>query len=217
MRYNWWYDHPPACTCVDCSRRRRRKRFRLRFNWLRLWQCFIIPTMLVMFISTISMVAPGFVVKYVPKELEFLRILPTHLDLKTAEITIFELVNEERRKEGLPPLKWDERIAEYSRKHSQSMVRVGTLYHNEAKLAILRLGENAAMNYRFAGGFVLPPYPLGLAFYKTDEGLLSETVEAWMGSAGHRMNILNPDYRYTGVGIAVAEDGVTFYFTQNFR
>ena len=40
-------------------------------------------------------------------------------------------------------------------------------------------------------------------------------VEEWMGSPGHRENILDPGFTHTGVGMAVAADG-TIYFTQVF-
>ena len=40
-------------------------------------------------------------------------------------------------------------------------------------------------------------------------------VESWMGSKGHRKNILDGGFRQTAVGVAVTEDG-TFYFTQLF-
>ena len=30
-----------------------------------------------------------------------------------------------------------------------------------------------------------------------------------------RSNILCPSYKFTGVGVAVAEDGITYYLTQN--
>ena len=139
------------------------------------------------------------------------------MDVASAEIAVFEMVNEERGKENLPPLTWDESIASYSRKHSLDMAEKRDLYHNTVELAALRLGENAALNPRLAGGFILLPYPIGLAFYKTDNGLLSETVRGWIRSPGHRQNILNAKYQFTGVGIAVAEDGVTYYITQNFR
>lgn len=167
--------------------------------------------------STVSMVWPQGVVKVMPKPLEVLHVLPTGMDLTRGETVIFEMVNKMRTEEGLAPLEWDESIAEYSRKHSSEMAEKRDLYHNVVELAALRLGENAALNPRLAGGFILLPYPVGLAFYKTDRELLSETVEGWMKSLGHRQNILNPHYEFTGVGIAVAEDGVTYYLTQDFK
>jgi len=167
--------------------------------------------------STVSIVWPQGVVKVVPKPLEILHVLPTSMDLRGAEKTVFEMVNQKRMEAGLAPLAWDESIASYSRKHSADMAEKGEVYHDVAELADLRLGENAAMNPRAAGGFILLPYPVGLAFYKTDRELLGETVESWMKSSGHRQNILLASYTSTGVGIAVAEDGVTYYLTQDFK
>jgi hypothetical protein len=40
-------------------------------------------------------------------------------------------------------------------------------------------------------------------------------VDGWMKSAGHRRNILEPRYRQTGFGVAIAGDGA-IYFTQLF-
>jgi DNA-directed RNA polymerase subunit M/transcription elongation factor TFIIS len=167
--------------------------------------------------SMVSIAWPQGVVKLVPKALEVLHVLPTSMDLRWAEKTVFEMVNQKRMEAGLAPLAWDESIASYSRKHSADMAEKGEVYHDVAELADLRLGENAAMNPRAAGGFILLPYPVGLAFYKTDRELLGETVESWMKSSGHRQNILNASYTSTGVGIAVAEDGVTHYLTQDFK
>ena len=167
--------------------------------------------------STVSMVWPQGVVRVVPKRLEILHVLPTSMDSRKAETTVFEMINEIRTEEGLAPLEWDGSIASYSRKHSLDMAEKRDLYHNAVELADLLLGENAALNPRLAGGFILLPYPVGLAFYKTDRELLSETVEGWMKSLGHRQNILNPNYEFTGAGIAVAEDGVTYYLTQDFK
>jgi len=183
---------------------------------------FVLPTillgaLLLMGTSTVSMVWPQGIVGVTPKPFEVLYILPTSMELRTAETTVFGMVNEKRAEEGLSPLKWDESVASYSRKHSLDMAEKRDLYHNKVELAALRLGENAALNPRLAGGFILLPYPLGLALYKTDKELLSETVEGWMNSTGHRQNILNPNYNFAGVGIAVAEDGVTYYLTQNFK
>jgi len=173
--------------------------------------------LLVLVGSTVSIAWPQGVVKLVPKALEVLHVLPTSMDLRKAENTVFEMVNQKRVEEGLAPLAWDESIASYSRQHSADMAERGEVYHDAAELADLWLGENAAMNPRAAGGFILLPYPVGLAFYKTDRELLSETVEGWMKSLGHRQNILLARYTSTGVGIAVARDGVTYYLTQDFK
>jgi uncharacterized protein YkwD len=40
-------------------------------------------------------------------------------------------------------------------------------------------------------------------------------VRAWLRSPGHRRNIENPSWRYTGVGVATSREGGTFW-AQNF-
>jgi len=167
--------------------------------------------------STISMVWPQGITKVTPKQMEILHILPTRVDAKVTEQSIFLLINEERQKAGLPPLAWDDGLAQYAKKHSADMVRRGSLYHDKAELAQLQAGENALMISKFCGGFILLPYPIGLALYRTDAELSQKSVNAWMESPGHRSNILRGSYRYTGIGVAIAEDGITCYATQDFR
>lgn len=182
----------------------------------------ILPTILLALIllavtSTISMVWPQGITKVTPKQLEILHILPTRVDAQVIEQSIYLIINEERQKAGLTPLLWDDELAEYAKKHNTDMVRVGSLYHDKAELAQLQAGENALMISKYCGGFILLPYPIGLAFYRSDRELCNESVKSWMESLGHRLNILTSGYKYTGIGVAVAEDGITCYITQDFR
>jgi uncharacterized protein YkwD len=41
-------------------------------------------------------------------------------------------------------------------------------------------------------------------------------VEGWMGSPGHRENILNPGFEATGVALVKADDAYGTYWTQVF-
>jgi len=163
------------------------------------------------------MIWPQGIVKVVPEELDILHILPTRVDIPTTEQTIFLLVNEERQKAGLAPLIWDDELAQYARKHSADMVKRGDLYHDTAELAQLQAGENALKISKFCGGLILLPYPIGLAIYRTRCELCQDSIKAWMDSPGHRLNILEASYSYTGVGVTVAEDGTTCFITQDFR
>ena len=45
--------------------------------------------------------------------------------------------------------------------------------------------------------------------------LAERAVAGWMGSPGHRKNMLSPSFNETGVGMARADDGST-YITQDF-
>jgi uncharacterized protein YkwD len=47
-------------------------------------------------------------------------------------------------------------------------------------------------------------------------GAARRTVAMWMGSPGHRANMLNPRFRWTGVGAAVAGDCSATYLTADY-
>ncbi|MBU1173199.1 MAG: CAP domain-containing protein, partial [Proteobacteria bacterium] len=171
-------------------------------GWLLVLLLIGVPTLVIA--STASMVWPQTIVSIVPKAFGALHILPTKVDTAGMEKAIFMLVNQERLNKGLSQLLWNESLAQYARKHGSDMVIAGDLYHNEAELAKLQAGENALMLSRFCGGFILLPYPVGLAFYRTDGELYREAVNSWIKSPGHHSNMLNSGYRYTGIGVAVA-------------
>jgi uncharacterized protein YkwD len=121
------------------------------------------------------------------------------------EAKMLVLVNEERGKAGLKPLKFDAEMLPVARAHSQDMFARGYFSHitpeglspfdrmRNAKVRFLSAGENLA---------------LGQTLNICHRGL--------MKSPGHRANILNP--AFGKVGIAILDGG--FYglmITQNFR
>lgn len=121
------------------------------------------------------------------------------------EAKMLELINEERAKEGLTPLKADPHQAEVARAHSKDMFVRGFFAHTnpdgkdpfdrmkEARVKYIAAGENLA---------------------------LAQTLEIahrnLMNSPGHRANIMNPAFGRVGIGI---QDG-GFYglmISQEFR
>lgn len=121
------------------------------------------------------------------------------------EARMLELVNRERAKHGLQPLKADPELAEVARAHSKDMFAKGYFSHvnpegqspsdriKEARVRFLTAGEN-------------------LAYAHT----LSIAHNGLMNSPGHRANILHKDYGRVGIGIL---DGGIYglMVTQNFR
>jgi uncharacterized protein YkwD len=121
------------------------------------------------------------------------------------ELKMLELVNEERAKEGLNPLKWDPEILPVARAHSADMFARGYFSHvspegktpsdriRAGKVRFLTAGENLA---------------LGPTLSICHKGL--------MNSPGHRANILHRAYGRVGIGIL---DGGRhgLMITQNFR
>jgi uncharacterized protein YkwD len=121
------------------------------------------------------------------------------------EAKMLVLVNEERHKAGLKPLKFDPELLDVARAHSQDMFSRGYFSHitpeglspfdrmRKAKIRFLAAGENLA---------------LGQTLNICHRGL--------MNSPGHRANILNPAFGRVGIGIM---DGGLYglMITQSFR
>ena len=106
------------------------------------------------------------------------------------EAEMLELVNEERTKRGLPPVKADPEMTKVARAHSVDMFARGYFSHytpekkdpfdrmKQAGVKFLTAGENLA---------------LGRTLRICHEGL--------MNSPGHKANILNPSFGRLGIGI----------------
>ena len=112
-------------------------------------------------------------------------------------------MNQERVKEGLAPLRLDERLSQAARKHTQRMVQNDTLSHqfdSEESLQ-LRIGEE---NVR--------------CDHDGENIALSGDVEnahlVLMQSPPHRENILNPQFNAVGIGILKADE--LLYVTEDF-
>ncbi len=106
------------------------------------------------------------------------------------EAQMLAMVNEERTKRGLPPVKADPEMTAVARAHSRDMFARGYFSHytpegkdpfermKEANIRFITAGENLA---------------LGQTLAICHQGL--------MNSPGHRANILRPNYGRLGIGI----------------
>ena len=158
-----------------------------------------------------------------------------NIDIRHLEDRAHELINAERVKSGLQPLKHIEKIRLIARSHSEDMAVQDYFAHRSPEgLSPTDRGQKEGYNCRKDYGSY---YTYGLAenihqgwlydsystrngriasyTWFTMEGLAQTAVGGWMESRGHRENILKTTYDRTGIGVAVAEDGKV-YFTQNF-
>lgn len=121
------------------------------------------------------------------------------------EAEMLDMINEERKKEGLPPLKADAEMREVARAHSRDMFAKGYFAH------INKEGETPAERAR----------EKAVRFITSGENLaLAQTLRiahnGLMNSPGHRANILHKSFGRVGIGIL---DGGKhgLMVTQNFR
>jgi uncharacterized protein YkwD len=119
--------------------------------------------------------------------------LPDGIDLApdpVAERQLFDLVNEERAQRGLGALEWDDRLVPVARSHSEEMFRLKYFSHESpvSGSPFDRL-KSAGITYSRAGE--------NLAYAQS----VSVAHRALMQSAGHRENILRPEFTRIGIGV----------------
>jgi uncharacterized protein YkwD len=154
--------------------------------------------------------------------------------LARLEKRVFERVNEERTRRRLAALKLDPKLSDVARAHSADMAKKDYIAHvNKEGLNPTDRGHAAGYECRkVAGRYVYS----GLAEniyqnnlyarklirgaqivyeWNNEEKIAATSVSGWMGSPGHRGNILNSKYTETGIGIATSSD-MKVYITQEF-
>ena len=124
-----------------------------------------------------------------------------------AEAEIFNLINAERKHQGLPALVYNAQLDEMAKIQAANMARLQKMAHTLPESQLPTLGDRA----RFGG------YPFGRMAENVAHGYPSaeSVVRGWMNSSGHRHNVLNADVSETGIGIARAPGG-GLYFCQVF-
>jgi hypothetical protein len=111
-------------------------------------------------------------------------------ELSKEEQQLFDLINAERKKKDLSPLKANPLLFKVARAHSANMAEQQKMVHElDGKKPSERL-KDAGYKYAFTGENIA-------AIYRDMEKL----VEAWMGSEFHRNNILSDLFTETGIGI----------------
>ncbi len=128
---------------------------------------------------------------------------------------VIYLTNLEREKAGLPPLKENPLLAQAAQAHAEAMAAGDFFDHSNP-----HTGTTPADRITAAG------YHWSVVAENIGSGAASpaEVMQNWMGSSGHRANILNPRVREIGVGYAFdANDSFpqpdapySHYWVQNF-
>jgi uncharacterized protein YkwD len=119
-----------------------------------------------------------------------------HQSFKRARHAIACLINRERAKRGLRPLRYDHRLAKVARVHAHDMIRFRFLGHNSPKHGSLthRVQHSGYGRGRaFTIGEILGA---GLGPRQTPAWI----VNAWMHRPIHSKAILYPTFRRFGVG-----------------
>ena len=109
------------------------------------------------------------------------------------ELEVFNLINEQRKNNGLSGLKIDDDLQNVARIKAQDMVDNNYFSHNSPTYGTpFNMMKSFGITYKTAGENIA-----GNSNNKS-------AVTAWMNSEGHRANILNSNYDYTGVAVVTS-------------
>ena len=111
---------------------------------------------------------------------------------------IVELLNEARAHDGLPPLRFDRRLARAALGHSRDMV--ANHYFSHDSRSGNRFSDRIARTGWMRGR---ARWHVGetLAWGVRDHATPASVVRAWLRSPGHRRIVLTPDFKLVGLGI----------------
>lgn len=129
------------------------------------------------------------------------------------EKEVLRLANIERRKAGVPSLKWDNNLARAARYHAADMATENYFSHNsqDRNGGQLKVSCNTFKRIRaFSNNAGAENIAAGSSTAKA-------VINQWMNSTGHRKNMLSKSYKYLGVGY-YRKNGSKWgnYWVQNF-
>jgi uncharacterized protein YkwD len=103
------------------------------------------------------------------------------------------LTNTERAKAGLGPLTLNSQLTQAAQRYSEVLASDACFAHTCGPVPdmIQRDAQAGYAGWSAVGENIAAGYPSP-----------EDVVAGWMASPGHRANILNPDYRELGVGLA---------------
>lgn len=128
----------------------------------------------------------------------------TPANTSNIESEVLRLVNIERTKEGLSPLKISNELSSVANKKSQDMADNNYFSHTSPTYGSpFDMMKQFGINYTSAGENIAQGYSSA-----------ESVMNGWMNSPGHRANILSSNFGTLGVGYV--NKGGTTYWTQMF-
>ena len=114
----------------------------------------------------------------------------TNTTMTADEKEVFDLINKQRTNNGLAALKNDSEVQRVARIKAQDMVNNNYFSHTSPTYGSpFDMLKSFKISYKTAGENI------------AGNSSNSSAVTAWMNSSGHKANILNSNFNYTGIGV----------------
>ncbi len=132
--------------------------------------------------------------------------VPAKKAKRTAVRATLCMLNVERERHGLKPLKLNKRLSTAARRHARDMVRRDYFSHDSPDGATFVDRIHRSGYLRGARSWTVGE---NLAWGTRKRSTPRAITKMWMKSAGHRANILSPSFREVGIGVAIGAPGAT--------
>jgi uncharacterized protein YkwD len=136
-----------------------------------------------------------------------LPVSAAEFDINASVARVLELTNLERQNAGVPPLTLSSELTAAAQGYSQVLAESGCFAHTcgpvprfTDRIGLAGYTGFAAVAENIAAGFPTP----------------ESVVDGWMGSEGHRANLLSPKYSEIGIGVATGAGPYGTFWTQDF-
>ena len=126
-----------------------------------------------------------------------------NLDINSSVQEIFQLVNRERAKYGLPALTLDNSLCQIANERANELMNEQDNTNDISHDGFDKYKPTILSTYRVCGENIGAGY-----------NNATLVMKAWLDSNGHRENILSSDY--TSIGIGIAKEKYMYYFVQDF-
>ena len=111
-------------------------------------------------------------------------------NMNSDEKEVFDLINKQRTNNGLAALKNDSEVQRVARIKAQDMVDNNYFSHTSPTYGSpFDMLKSFKISYKTAGENI------------AGNSSNSSAVTSWMNSSGHKANILNSNFNYTGIGV----------------
>lgn len=140
-------------------------------------------------------------------------------DIPALQRLMHQLVNENRRANGLSEVAWDETTALAGMQHAKEMAKYGYISHRNLD------GYGPDYRYSMAGGLHYAMENVHATWHSPGgapqsaaewEQWVRDAQKSLMESEGHRANILAPEHTHIGIGIAYEPTTGYFAIAQEF-
>jgi uncharacterized protein YkwD len=122
-------------------------------------------------------------------------------DLDRVRAEVLARVNEARKRAGVPPLRSNAHLDQAAQRHAEDMLARNYFAHQSPERKTVRERARAAgYDWRAIGENIAE-----------GQFTVDEVMDTWMHSPGHRRNILDPDFRELGVGLALGRSGGRYW------